>query len=59
MGWEQGLGTWLYGYIYDVTGSYDLAIVATMVAICMIGICIWIAAPRKVRRVREKIARKP
>ena len=50
-GLGAAFGTWLYGYIFDVTGTYTLAIVITMLAVCIKGISIWVAAPRQVRRV--------
>jgi len=44
-------GPWLAGVIHDATGSYRLAFVLIIVA-CVISVgAIWIAAPRKVRRV--------
>jgi len=46
-----GIGTWLYGYIFDTTGTYTVAIVLTMLALCLTLIAIWVAAPRKVLRV--------
>ena len=46
-----GVGPWLTGYIYDMTGSYDDAWwLAIVVSIFSIG-AVWMAAPRKVRRV--------
>ena len=56
-GLGSSIGTWLYGYIFDVTGNYDLAIVAVMFAVSLIGISIWIASPRKVRRVPGRAAK--
>jgi len=45
------VGPWLTGYIYDMTGSYDDAWwLAIVVSILSIG-AVWMAAPRKVRRV--------
>jgi len=46
-----GIGTWLYGLIFDITGNYSLAIIITMIAVCVMGAAIWVAAPRKVRRI--------
>jgi len=53
MGYGLGaaFGTWLYGYIFDVTGTYALAIIITMIAVSIQIPAIWVAAPRKVRRV--------
>lgn len=50
------IGPWLAGVFYDRYGSYDIAFLACMLA-ALIGIaCVWMAAPRKVRRVAGKIA---
>jgi len=53
-GLGSSIGTFLYGYIYDVNGTYTLAIIITMIAIFIMGISIWVAAPRKIRRVGRK-----
>ena len=45
------------GTLFDTTGNYDLAIVAVMFAVSLIGISIWIASPRKVRRVPGRTAK--
>ena len=45
------LGAWLGGYINDTTGSYDLAFILVMVTAALASLCIWLAAPRKVRMV--------
>jgi len=47
----SSLGTWLNGFIYDTTGSYKLAVVITMLSICLTVGSMWVAAPRKVRKV--------
>jgi MFS family permease len=41
------LGPVLAGAIYDLTGSYDGALVFSMAAVCIGTVCIWAAAPRK------------
>ena len=53
-GLGAAVGTWLYGYIFDVTGTYTLAVVIAMLAICVMCTSIWVAAPRKVRRVASR-----
>lgn len=53
-GLGSSIGTFLYGYIYDASGTYTLAIIITMIAVFMIGVSIWVAAPRKIRQVRRK-----
>ncbi len=46
-----GIGPWALGYSYDVTGSYQQAFIA-VIGMCVASIvCIWMAAPRKVRRI--------
>lgn len=49
-GLGAAVGTWFFGYIYDVSKSYRFAIVLTILVLCLMGTAIWIAAPRKVRR---------
>jgi MFS family permease len=44
-------GPWLAGVIHDATGSYRLAFVLIIVACVISAAAVWIAAPRKVRRV--------
>ncbi len=48
------IGPWLGGYIYDVTGTYIPAFVIAIIAIFAALVCIWVAAPRKVRLVAGK-----
>jgi len=50
-GISAGFGTWLFGYIFDVTGSYYLGFVVVIAGLVMKIIAVWVAAPRKVRRV--------
>ncbi len=56
-GLGAGIGPWLTGAIYDRTGSYapafSLAIALSLGSI----VCIWLAAPRKVRVVAGQAAR--
>jgi len=50
-----GVAPWVTGVIYDRTGSYALAWWLS-IACCMVSIvCIWVAAPRKVRAVAGQI----
>jgi MFS family permease len=44
-------GPWLAGAIHDATGSYKLAFVLIIAACVVSAAAIWMAAPRKVRRV--------
>jgi MFS family permease len=52
-----GLGPWVTGTLYDRTGSYAsafwLGIALSLVSI----VCVWFAAPRKVRVVAGQVAR--
>ena len=53
-----GSGPWVAGYIYDSTGSYQLAF---WLCIAMAGLSIfsiWMASPRKVRLVSGQAARR-
>lgn len=54
MGYAVGgtLGSWLAGYIFDVTHSYTPAFVIVILAACLAIACIWIASPRKMRPIR-------
>lgn len=50
-----GVGPWVAGYIYDVTGSYDFAWwLAIGISMISIG-AVWLAAPRKVRLVAGRV----
>lgn len=46
-----GTGTWLAGAIFDASGSYRFAFVLAIAGAMVSGICMWLAAPRKVRRI--------
>jgi len=50
------IGPWLGGYIFDVTHSYNIALVLVILAQGLSGVFIWLAAPRKVRLVPGKVA---
>jgi nitrate/nitrite transporter NarK len=49
-GLGSGFGSWLIGYLYDVTGSYTLGLYCVLANILGAVAFIWIAAPRKARR---------
>ncbi len=51
MGLGGALGSWLAGYAYDTTGSYLAALAAAAFASSASAVCMWLAAPRHVRRV--------
>ncbi len=45
------VGPWVVGEIFDRTGSYDLGWIVAIAACVLSILLIWVAAPRKVRRV--------
>ncbi len=47
----SGVGAWLAGLIFDHTGSYHLAFVIAATGVAVSAACVWLAAPRRVRRV--------
>ncbi|MBI4301257.1 MAG: MFS transporter [Chloroflexi bacterium] len=49
------LGPLLGGYIFDATGSYRLALILVALNICLAVALIWLAAPRKVKRMVRQI----
>ncbi len=50
-GFGGAFGAWLAGFIFDVTGSYYVAFATAAISSSLAIIGIWLAAPRKVRRV--------
>ena len=55
MGIGGAIGPWIGGYIYDVWGSYDYAIILSMVCFALSGITFVLAAPRKALLIRQKL----
>lgn len=53
------LGPYLGGLIYDIAGSYDLALIMVILATALAMALVWIAAPRKVRRVAGQARLQP
>ncbi|RMF90804.1 MAG: MFS transporter [Nitrospinota bacterium] len=47
------VGPWLGGYLFDLWHSYTIPFLASWVGVLLGCLCVWIAAPRKVRRVRR------
>lgn len=45
------IGPWLGGWLFEMTGNYFLAFMVATVLFAVAGAAIWLAAPRKVRRV--------
>jgi MFS family permease len=46
-------GAWVAGFIFDRTQSYQMAFVLVIVALLLSCIFIWLAAPRKLRYLRQ------
>jgi MFS family permease len=51
MGLGGGIGAWVAGFIFDQTNSYRMAFVLVIVVCFLSCIFIWIAAPRKARKI--------
>lgn len=41
-------GIWLAGYAHDLTGSYELPLLGSIVSVCLAAGCVWLAAPRQI-----------
>lgn len=54
-----GVGPWVTGYIFDVTGSYLWAFWLCLGVSLVSIFCMWMASPGKVRRVAGRAARAP
>ena len=54
MGVGGAIGPWLGGYMYDISGSYSVAFILSMVSLGLACISFWIAAPRNAARLRTK-----
>jgi len=54
MGVGGALGPWIGGYIYDIQGSYDLAIYFAIVCFGLACVTFMFAAPRKAVRIRQE-----
>jgi sugar phosphate permease len=50
------LGPWVFGLIYDRTGSYDVACLMAMSMCVASAALIWMAGPRRVRKVGRRAA---
>jgi MFS family permease len=51
MGIGGAIGPWVGGYLYDISGSYNIAFISCMVCLFLACIAFWIAAPRKATRL--------
>ncbi|MHB0869422.1 MAG: MFS transporter [Chloroflexota bacterium] len=52
-GFGSAFGAWVAGYIFDTTGSYMVAFGVGIASAFLSITSLWLAAPRKVRRVRK------
>jgi MFS family permease len=50
-----GIGTCLYGKIYDITGSYDVSFIITLITILLIILLFKFTSPQSPRKLRGKI----
>jgi len=58
-GMGTSIGTWLYGYIFDVNGTYTLAVAIAIFAVCTMCTAMWVVAPRKVLRIAKGAKKTP
>ncbi len=54
IGMGSALGPWLGGFVFDQTGSYRIALLIAFAATLASCPFVWMAAPRKVRRIRKQ-----
>ena len=45
------VGPWVAGFIFDTTKHYFLALILSILAVCTACVFLWIAGPRKIRRI--------
>jgi len=55
MGLGGAIGPWLGGYLYDISGSYDSALILCMACIVLASVSYWIAAPRNADKLHAKL----
>src|SRR5205823_11763007 len=48
-------GPWVAGAIHDATGTYEVAFLLSIASCAISAAAIWMAAPRKVRRVPGRL----
>ncbi|MFZ0450784.1 MAG: MFS transporter [Desulfatiglandaceae bacterium] len=51
-------GSWIGGYLFDLTGSYLWAFGVAALAAALAAIMVWVAAPSKGRALKERVAAK-
>ena len=56
MGLGGAIGPWLGGYLYDRSGSYDLAFLLCMACLVLSSVFFWIAAPRHGEKFRARLS---
>jgi predicted MFS family arabinose efflux permease len=49
-GFGSCTGAWLAGYVYDITGGYNLSLLSLIFVLLSAMLFVWIAAPRKAKR---------
>jgi MFS family permease len=47
------IGPFLGGWLFDVTGSYQIAFAVAALAIAVSAVAAWVAAPRRARQARH------
>ena len=48
------IGPWLGGWLFEISGNYRLAFIIAIALFAVACVAIWLAAPRKVRRVSNR-----
>jgi MFS family permease len=51
IGLGSAFGAWFAGFVFDATGSYVVAFAVAAASSTGGAVCLWLAAPRRVRRV--------
>jgi hypothetical protein len=42
------IAVWLAGHAHDLTGTYRLPLLGSLVSVCLAAVCVWLAAPRRI-----------
>ena len=58
MGMGGCVGPWLGGYLYDISGSYDIAFMLCMACVALASVSFWIAAPRNADKLHARFLKK-
>lgn len=53
VGIGDAFGSWIGGYVFDLTGSYQWAFGVAVLAAALAGVVVWVAAPGKGRAFKE------